>query len=637
MNKKVSGISSSTGKESMIKKIFAVLMVLVFAQSFAFAAAKDKQCNTHKNKEKQLMTILDKVNSPEDVKKLSVDEMNSLSQDIRNGILNRVNTIGGHLGPDLGIVEATIALHYVFDSPKDKIVFDVSHQVYPHKMLTGRKHGFVDSKRFAEISGYSNPAESPHDHFVIGHTSTSVSLATGIAKARDLKGEKYNVIALIGDGSLSGGEAYEGFNNAAVLGSNMIIIVNDNEMSIAPNEGGLYKNIAELRETNGTSQNNVFKAIGFDYYYVADGNNVEALIKAFEKVKDTNQPTVVHIHTLKGKGYEPAVADKETYHWQLPGFLDKKAAQAPLETYNSITNDYLLKKKQEKEPVIAITAATPGVFGFTPDFRNKMGANYTDVGIAEEHAVAYASGLATNGAKPVLALMSSFVQRTYDQMSQDLALNNSPATILIYWGGISGGDMTHLCTFDIPLISNIPNVVYLAPTNKEEYLAMLDWSFNQKEHPVFIRVPMADLVSTGQKDTTDYSKLNKYKLAHKGQNVAIVGAGTFFALGEQVQKELKSKLGIDATLINPCYLTGVDEELLESLKKDHSVVITLEDGEIDGGFGEKVTRFYGNSDMKVLNYGSTKEFTDRVPLDELYTRYRLKKELIVEDIEKLLK
>lgn len=584
------------------------------------------------------MTVLEKINSPQDVKKLSIEEMNSLADDIRSAIINRVNTIGGHLGPDLGIAEAAIAMHYVFNSPEDKFVFDVSHQVYPHKMLTGRKHGFVDPSRFHEVSGYSNPQESEHDHFVIGHTSTSVSLATGLAKARDLKNEKYNVIALIGDGSLSGGEAYEGFNNAAELDSNMIIIINDNEMSIAPNEGGLYKNLAELRNTNGQAVNNVFKAIGFDYYYVEEGNNVEALISAFEKVKDTNRPTVVHIHTLKGKGYEPAVLDKETYHWHIPGFLDKKAGDIAFETesYNSITKDFLLKKKQSGEPVVAITAATPGVFEFNPDFREKMGKNYTDVGIAEEHAIAYASGLAKNGAKPVLCLMSSFVQRTYDQMSQDLALNNSPATVLIYWGGISGADMTHLCTFDIPLISNIPNIVYLAPTSKEEYLAMLEWSYNQNEHPVFIRVPATELVSTGIEDNTDYSKLNKYKLVKKGEKAAIIAAGTFFALGEQVKQELKTQTGIDATLINPCYLTGVDEELLNELKKDHSLVITLEDGELDGGFGEKVTRFYGNSCMKVLNFGAKKEFTDRVPLEELYNRYHLTKELIVNDMKEVL-
>lgn len=619
----------------MLKKVIAIFIVFMFAQS-VFAANKKQIMKNSVYREKTNMTVLEKINSPADVKNLSSNEMELLAKDIRKGILNRVNKIGGHLGPDLGIVEATIALHYVFNSPKDKIVFDVSHQVYPHKMLTGRKQGFIDNDKLNTITGYSNPAESPHDHFVIGHTSTSVSLATGLAKARDIKGENYNVIALIGDGSLSGGEAYEGFNNAAMLNSNMIIIVNDNEMSIAPNEGGLYRNIAELRKTNGQANNNVFKALGYDYYYVAEGNDTQKLINTFKKVKDSQKPVVVHIHTLKGKGYKPAEQNKETYHWQLPGFMDKKDNSNIEPTYNSITTDYLLEQKNKKQPIVAITAATPGVFGFSPDFRKQMGANYTDVGIAEEHAIAYASGLATNGAKPVLALMSSFVQRTYDQMSQDLALNNSPATVLIYWGGISGADMTHLCTFDIPLISNIPNIVYLAPTNKEEYLAMLDWSVNQTQHPVFIRVPAGKLISTGEKDTTDYSVLNKYKVAAKGEKVAIIAAGSFFELGQQVKEELKTKSGINATLINPCYLTGIDKALLENLKKDHTIVITLEDGEIDGGFGEKITGFYGNSDMKVLNFGAHKEFTDRVPTEELYKRYHLTKELITEDVMKNL-
>jgi len=579
--------------------------------------------------------ILEKINTPQDVKNLSLDEMQTLAQDIRKAILNRVNTIGGHLGPDLGIVETTIAMHYVFNSPEDKFVFDVSHQCYPHKMLTGRKQGFLNPLEHSEISGYSNPSESEHDHFIIGHTSTSVSLATGLAKARDLKSEKYNVIALIGDGSLSGGEAFEGFNNAAVLDSNMIIIVNDNEMSIAENQGGLYKNLELLRQTNGKAENNMFKAMGFEYNYVDKGNDIETLIKTFEDVKDIDRPTVIHIHTLKGKGYEPAEQNKEFYHWQLPGFMNKKE-MTPVETYASLTTDYILEKHQQDKTVIAITPATPGAYGFTPEFRKKLGKNYTDVGIAEEHAVAYASGIAANGGKPILAVMSSFVQRAYDQLSQDLALNNSPATILIEWGAISGADMTHLQTFDIPLISNIPNIVYLAPTNKEEYLAMLDWSVEQTQHPVVIRVPNIEVISTGMKDTTDYSILNKFKVEEQGENVAILGLGNFYWLGKDVKAELKNQLGIDATLINPKFITGLDEELLENLKQNHKVVITLEDGVLDGGFGEKISRFYSSSDMKVLNFGGKKEFTDRVPVDVLYKRYHLTKEQIIEDIKNIL-
>lgn len=578
--------------------------------------------------------VFKKVNSPKDVKKLSVEEMNVLSGDIRKAIINKVDTIGGHLGPDLGIVEATIAMHYVFNSPKDKFVFDVSHQIYPHKILTGRKDAFVNPLKHPEISGYSNPNESEHDNFILGHTSTSLSLSTGMAKARDLKCEKYNVVALIGDGSLSGGEALEGLSNAAVLNSNMIIIVNDNVMSIAPVEGGIYNSLKALRESNGEAKDNIFKSMGFDYYYLEDGNNVEKLIKLFEKVKDTDKPTVVHIHTLKGKGYEPAVADKETYHWQMPQFVENYGKPQPkVETFTSLTNDYLVDKVKKDNKLMVVSAATPGATGLTKDVRDKLGKNYTDVQIAEQHAVGYVSGLAANGAKPVFEVLSSFIQRSYDQLSQDLAINNAPATILVFWGGISPADVTHLQVFDIPLISNIPNIVYLAPTSKEEYLAMLDWSVEQNKYPVAIRVPMTAPVSIGKADKTDYAKLNKFKIANKGEKVAIIGVGNFYQLGEQVQAKLKSELGINATLINPVYLTGLDEKALDDLKKDHTLVITLEDGVLDGGYGEKVARYYGNSDMKVLNFGAKKEFTDRVSMDNLLKRYHLTPELIVEDIK----
>lgn len=581
------------------------------------------------------MAILDKINSPQDVKELLLDEMEALASEIRNGILTRVNTIGGHLGPDLGIVEATIALHKVFNSPVDKFVFDVSHQCYPHKMLTGRKDGFANPLN-TDISGYFNPNESEHDTFIIGHTSTSVSLATGVAKARDLKGENYNVIALIGDGSLSGGEAFEGLNNASVLGSNIIIIVNDNEMSIAENQGGLYENLALLRETNGKAELNYFKTFGFDYYYVENGNDIEDLIEVFESVKDTNKPTVVHIHTLKGKGYKPAEENKEWGHWVLPHFMDEKSeTAAPVESYASITTDFILEKQKKDNTVITISPATPGATGFGQDFRDALGKNYTDVGIAEEHAVAYSSALAKNGAKPVLSILSSFIQRTYDQLSQDLALNNSPATILVNWGAISEMDATHLGSFDIPLISNIPNIVYLAPTCKEEYLKMLDYALEQTEHPVVIRVPFGAVVSSGKVDETDYSLLNKFDVVEEGSDIAIIGLGNFYHLGKKVKEQLKSQ-NINATLINPKFITGVDENVLNKLKGNHKLVITLEDGCVDGGFGEKISRFYGNSDVKVLNFGGKKEFTDRVPLNVLYKRYHLTPELIVDDIKKCL-
>lgn len=581
--------------------------------------------------------ILDKINEPKDLKVLSMSDLNTLADEMRELIIKKVNTTGGHMGPNLGILEATIALHYVFNSPTDKIIFDVSHQCYPHKILTGRKEGFTDSDKYLKYTGYTAPEESPHDLFKVGHTSTSVSLACGVAKARDLKGGNCNVIALIGDGSLSGGEALEGLDNAATFKSNFIILVNDNDMSIAENHGGLYKNLKHLRESNGQAELNFFKSLGFDYRFVKEGNNIEELIKTFKQVKDIDHPIVVHICTQKGHGLKQAEDNRELFHWIMPGALDEKTINTELpQTYTSLTVDYILKKAKEDKSFAVVNAGTPGVFGFNSAIRTELGSHYTDVGIAEEHAVAYTSALAKSGAKPILSIMSSFVQRTYDQLSQDLCLNNSPITMLVHWGGISNADATHLCTFDIPLISNIPNLVYLAPTNKEEYLNMLSWSVEQTQYPVAIRVPNRDLISTGIEDKTDYSILNKFKITNQGENVAILGLGNFYSLACDVAELIKTKLGFKPTIINPIYMTGLDKELLTTLKSNHKLVITLEDGVLDGGFGEKIARFYGNSEIKVLNYGALKEFSDRTPLDVLYTKYRLKPELIVEDICSIL-
>ena len=580
--------------------------------------------------------LLETINSPKDIKKLSLAELQQLAQEIREGILNRDSLIGGHVGPNLGIVETIIALHYVFDTPKDKIVYDVSHQCYPHKMLTGRWKGFFDAEEMRKISGYTNPNESEYDNFIVGHTSTSVSLATGLAKARDLRGEHHNVIALIGDGSLSGGEALEGFSNAAVLNSNILIIVNDNEMSIAENHGGIYTNLRLLRETNGMAECNMFKAWGFEYRYVADGNNQENMIKVLQELKDVKKPTVLHIHTLKGKGYAPAEENKERWHWSLP--FDRKTGEITAdisgENYSDITYDFLYARHQQDKNMVVISAGTPGAYGLNPERRASFGENYVDVGIAEEQAVAMASALAKGGCRPVFMVYSSFLQRTYDQLSQDLALNNNPAVILVFSAGISGMDATHLGSFDIPLVANIPNIVYLAPTGKEEYLAMLNWGLKQNEHPVVIRVPLA--VTKGGKAEESYGDLNRYQLVKQGSKVAVLALGSFFELGESVVAELKEQ-GIDATLVNPRYITGVDEKLLMELAKNHQVVATLENGELDGGFGEKIASFYGASKVKVLNFGAKKEFTDRVPYAELMKRYHLTPEQIIADIMNVLK
>lgn len=581
---------------------------------------------------------LEKIQGPEDVKKLNVNEMQELAVEMRKALLTKLSKHGGHFGPNFGMVEATIAMHYVFDSPKDKIVYDVSHQSYPHKMLTGRKDAFLYEEHYDDVSGYSEPDESAHDHFIIGHTSTSVSLACGLAKGRDLCGGKENVIAVIGDGSLSGGEALEGLDYASELKSNLIIVINDNDMSIAENHGGLYQNLKLLRDTDGKAKCNLFKAMGLDYVFVKDGNDIQQLIDVFTQVKDSTIPVAVHICTQKGKGYAPAEEHKEQWHYCAPFNIETGESLYPMggEDYSSVTADYLLKKMKEDPKVVAITSATPTVMGFTEDKRKEAGSQFVDVGIAEETAVALASGIAKNGGKPVYGVYSSFVQRTYDQLSQDLCINNNAATIVVYAGTVFGmNDVTHLGLYDISMMSNIPNLVGIAPTTKQEYLAMLDWSIEQNAYPVCIRIP-GGAMEEGEAVTKDYSKLNAYEMIQKGSRVAIVALGTFLGLGKEVAADLEKKTGTAATVINPVYFTGIDTEMLESLKADHDVVITIEDGILDGGFGEKITRFYGNSDMKVLNFGLKKEFLDRYDVQEVLTDNHLTKDQIVADITEVL-
>ena len=577
--------------------------------------------------------LLEKIQSPKDVKVLSMPQLHELAQEIRDGILNRDSNIGGHVGPNLGIVETTIAMHYVFNCPEDKFVFDVSHQSYPHKMLTGRAFGYYDNNRFQEISGYSSPAESPeYDQFELGHTSTSISLASGLQKARDIKGTKENIVVLIGDGSLSGGEALEGLDEVGELGTGIIIIVNDNEMSIAENHGGLYKNLALLRETNGKAECNLFRAMGLDYKYVADGNDVETLIKTFQEVKDIDHPIVVHIHTEKGKGYAPAEQNKEPWHWSMPFDIEtgKPKVEGGGEDYGNMTAEYLLEEMKKDKHLVAVTSGTPTVAGFFKNRREEAGAQHVDVGIAEEQAVAMISGMAKGGIRPVYNVYSTFIQRTYDQIAQDLCINGNPAVINVFCHSLYGmNDITHIGFYDIPMLSNIPNLVYLAPTCWEEYKAMMAWGILQTAHPVAIRVPGGAVTHSDEQFDEDYSELNRFKMTHKGSKVAIVALGAFYGLGKQVAALLKEQKGIDATLINPRYITGLDEEMLESLKADHEKVITLEDGALEGGFGEKIARFYGDSDMKTLSFGIKKGLYDRYDYQQLAKDNELTPEQIV--------
>ena len=582
--------------------------------------------------------LLGSVNSPKDIKGFSSSQLNELAGEIRDVLLQKMSIRGGHFGSNFGMVEATIALHYVFDSPKDKIVFDVSHQCYTHKILTGRKEAFLNPEKYADVSGYTNPDESEHDFFNVGHTSTSISLACGLAKARDLLGGKENIIAVIGDGALSGGEAYEGLDYAHELDSNLIVVVNDNQMSIAENHGGLYKHLESLRNSGGKSENNIFKALGFDYYFVKNGNCIEDLIIAFQKVRDCKKPTVVHICTKKGNGFDYAEKSKEDWHWRPPFYVETGDTRRRLtgENYDNIVCDFLIEKMKKDPSVATVVAAVPLTIGFTEEIRKSIGKQYTDVGIAEEHAISMVAGISRGGGKPVFATHSSFYQRAYDQISQELCINNLPATLLIRNASIWGmNDITHLGIFDIPLISNIPNMVYLAPTNKQEYLAMLEWSIEQRNHPVAIRIPRNGVHNANYPVVSNYDELNKYQVCRKGKQVAIIALGDFFQLGEEAADELV-KEGIEPTLINPQYITGVDEKLLNELKREHELVITLEDGILSGGFGEKIASYYGNTSVKVLSFGLKKEFLDRYNPARVLKENRLTVEQIVEDIKTVL-
>ena len=580
--------------------------------------------------------LIDKINSPADLKQLSVEQLKVLPQEIRKGLFNRLSKIGGHFGPNFGFVEATVAMHYVFESPKDKFVFDVSHQSYTHKILTGRKNGYFLDECFSEESGYTNPEESPHDFFNIGHTSTSIALALGLAKARDLKGSKENIIAVIGDGSLSGGEAMEALSAAgSELNSNFIIIVNDNEISISENHGGIYKNLAELRRTKGQCPNNLFRAFGLDYVYEENGNDVQAMILALKKVKDCDHPVVLHIHTQKGMGYKPAEENKEAWHWCVPFNPETgkpKNSFTTDETYVSITRDFIQQRAENDPDFLMITPAMACSIGMDAKLREKLGSHYMDVGIAEEAAVAIASGVAKNGGKPLLVTNMTFLQRAYDQISQDVCINGNAVTMLMNNSNFDGlTDVTHLGIFGLAAFTNIPNLVVLCPTCKDEYINMLNWSLDQKDHPVLILIPGNQV--TNREAEKNFSKLDSYKVEQKGQKVAIIALGDFYQKGQALAEEVKNQLGFIPTLINPRFASGVDESLLQDLIKDHKLVITLEDGILSGGFGQKISSFYSTSQIKVKNYGLEKKFYDRYNPDELLKELGMTTSQIVDFIK----
>lgn len=590
--------------------------------------------------------LLTQTTTPEDVKALNRAELPQLCSEIRHAILESSAAVGGHVAPNLGVVELTVALHRVFNSPTDKIVFDVSHQTYAHKALTGRAYTYIDPERYGEASGFANPDESEHDLFAMGHTSTSISLGCGLAHARDLAGDTYNVITVIGDGSLSGGLAFEGFNNAAELDSNLVIIVNDNDQSIAENHGGLYRNLAELRASNGTCERNVFRAMGLDYRYLDAGNDVLALADALQELRNIDRPIVLHVSTAKGKGFEPAQSDPERWHHVgpfdmatgrklCPGHPSEPAPR----TYADITGEALSAAIERDPQVVGITAATPYIMGFTPELRAAAGKQFVDVGIAEEHAVTFATALARSGAKPVFGVYGTFLQRAYDELWHDLCLNDMPATILVFGASIFGTTSeTHLSFFDISMLGGLPNMRYLAPACMEEYLSMLSWSLDHREHPAAIRVPGIGLVSRpdlAPAEDTDYS-VARYNVVRQGRDVAVLALGDFFELGERVANRLAAEYGIETTLVNPRFATELDREFLDSLAVEHRVVVTLEDGILDGGWGERVACYLACTPLRARTFGIAKGFPDRYDPNELLAQNGMTVENMAAEAVRLL-
>ena len=553
---------------------------------------------------------LEKINGPEDIKKLNLDELKVLAEETRSALINKISNAGGHSGPNLGIVEMTVALHYVFNSPKDKIVFDVSHQCYPHKILTGRKEAFLDEKHFHDVTGYTNPLESEHDIFTIGHTSTSISLALGLAKGRDVNNGNENIIAIIGDGSLSGGEALEGLDFSGEYEKNLIIIANDNDQSIADNHGGLYKSLRELRETNGESTNNIFKSFGLDYRYLEEGHDIQKLVELFQSVKDINHPIVLHIHTIKGKGLPYAEQNREMWHAGGPFNVEDGSPKYQFEVGEDVVADSIKKLMDKNPKAVVVNAATPMGLGMVKGIREEYvnRGQFVDVGIAEENAMAMVSGIAKNGGTAVFGTFAPFLQRTYDQLSHDLCLNDNPATILVLSPGVYGmNSNTHIALCDIQEFAHVPNLIYLAPSSTEEYKKIFEFATTQKEHPVAIRVP-DNMISTGIQDCTDYSIYNKNKVMQKGSKVAIFAVGILVPMAIEIAQKVKEDIGLDITVINPLFLTGLDKELLNDLKENHNLVITIEDGELMGGYGQNIASFYGDTNMKVKNYGISKAF-----------------------------
>ncbi|MGL5749820.1 MAG: 1-deoxy-D-xylulose-5-phosphate synthase [Paraclostridium sp.] len=620
-----------------------------------------------------MYNYLDKVNSPKDIKNMSTHEMDLLAKDIRKFLVRSVSNTGGHLASNLGVVELTLALHKVFNSPSDKIVWDVGHQAYVHKIITGRKDNFRTLRQFNGLSGFPKENESEHDIFDTGHSSTSISIGAGLACSRDIKGENFSVISVIGDGSITGGMALEALNHIGYVKTKMIVILNDNEMSIDKNVGGMSKHLSSLIRNSKVNRvkdevekilnvapgGNLisktahkfkdsiisnfipqdcafFESIGIKYSGPIDGHDIDEIVSALEYANKQDGPVILHVITKKGKGYKFAEQEPHKYHGVSKFDIKIGIQESSNKSISSAVGDKLIDLANKDENVVAITAAMPSGTGLNK-FSDTYPSRYYDVGIAEQHAVAFACGLAKNNMKPYFAVYSSFLQRAYDQIIHDMAITNKNVTLLIDRAGLVGNDgETHHGMFDLSYLNSIPNISVMAPKDTKELELMMDLSL-EIDGPIAIRYPRGNSYFL-EKGVYEPIKLGQYEVINNGNDVAIFAIGNMVKQSIEAAEILKNK-GIQPTIVNARFLKPIDEELINEVLKTHRYVVTIEDNIVTGGFGSRINKFLidNNYDNKILNIALDEEFIPHGDVNALYDSYGLSVDCIVDKVENLLK
>ena len=621
------------------------------------------------------MSYLKKIKSPKDLKKLSLKDLRTLNNELRNYTINTVSKTGGHLGASLGVVELTVALHYVFNTPKDKIIWDVGHQTYPHKILTGRRNKIHTLRKKNGLSGFTKRSESVYDPFGAAHSSTSISANLGVTAARDLLNKSFDVVSVIGDGAISAGMAFEGLNNIGHLNKNSLIILNDNEMSIAQPVGAMskylvnllssktYENFRDLiknftkklpnevndfaKKTEGyikgyLTGNTLFEELGLNYIGPVDGHNLELLIQLFQKYKEKelHGPVFLHLITEKGKGYAPAESSKDKFHG-VSSFDIKTGIQnkSKDKTYTNVVSDTLIKMGRKDKKVVAITAAMPSGTGLDK-FQNIYPERFFDVGIAEQHAVTFAGGLATESIKPFVAIYSTFLQRAYDQVIHDIALQSLPVRFLIDRSGFVGADgATHAGSFDLTYLSCLPNFIVMAPSSGEELKNMINFSLSVNNKPTAIRYPRDLVGEYNEKKPFQKLELGKGKIVKKGNKIAFLNLGTRLNQVLETSSLVLKKFKIESTIVDMRFAKPIDTSIIKSLIKNHDILITVEENSI-GGFSAQVNHFLINTlerSPKVLNFFMKDDFIDQSDINDQYDQSGISPEKIIKKLSSILK